>query len=666
MENNKYLGKEKISKLLLKFSIPCVLSLLISSLYNIVDQIFIGNSKLGYLGNAATSVVFPLTVVSMAFAWAIGDGSAAFLSLCQGRKDSKSAHVAIGNGIVVNFVLSVLFTVFGFVFMDQLLRLFGASDASLPVAKEYFSVILAFFPAYMMANGMNAVIRADGSPTFSMVTTLIGAITNIILDPIFIFVFDWGIAGAAWATVIGQCLSLVASLLYFTRTKTFRLRRESFRINWGIFSNVIKLGISTFITQMSIVVTSLVANLMLAKYGALSKYGADIPIAVIGIGVKVFTIVIDIAIGITVGAQPILGYNYGAKLYERVKQTFKLALIVTVIVGVIAMIVFELCPNVVINLFGVQSDLYLEFAVKTFRIYLSLIILTSIIKISSIFFQAVGNPVKASIVSLSRDIVLFVPLAICLPMAMGVEGVLYAAPAADLVGIVITGVLLARFMTSLSNKAAEVTDVNESEAVITDSRKGAIVTISRMHGSRGKYIGEQVAKKLGVPFYCKELTAIAARESGLDAEFVDKLNHADKNSAMHELYLTTAPVKYAIEAQEKVIKKIAAKGSCVIVGRAADYVLRRNKNLVRVFIYAPEDYRIKSISEMYGDSSAEARKQMNRSDKNRAGYYSIISGQTFGKATNYDLCIDSSIGVDQTTQLICDFVNKSKVNSRRV
>lgn len=653
--NNKYLGKEKVSKLLLKFSIPCILSLLISSLYNIVDQIFIGNSELGYLGNAATSIVFPITIISVAFAWAIGDGSAAFLSLCQGRKDTKNAHKAIGNGILINFIISIIFVILGFIFMDNLLFLFGASEISLPIAQDYFKIILIFIPVYMMANGMNAIIRADGSPGFSMTSTLVGAITNIILDPLFIFGFKWGISGAAWATVIGQCLSLIVSIVYFTKTKTFKLSWESFKLNLGIFSNVIKLGISTFITQMSIVVISLVCNIMLAKYGAMSKYGIDIPIAVIGICMKVFTIVINIVVGIVLGAQPILGYNYGAKEYDRVKKTFKLVITSTIIVGLISMLIFELCPNVIIKMFGTESELYMEFAIKTFRIFLFFIVFTCSIKVCSIFFQAVGNPIKASIVSLTRDIVCFVPLVIILPTFMGIEGALYAAPIADIIGIIITIILLVLFFRNLGKEGT----VKEKEASkILDSKDGVIITISRMHGSRGKYIGELVAKELNIPYYYKELTAIAAQESGLDKEFISKLNQ--KSNVLHDLYLTTTPVKYAIEAQDKVIKKIASKGSCVIVGRAADYVLRNNKNLVRIFIYAPKDYRINSVMEMYGDSKADAKKNIIRSDKNRASYYNLISNSAFGDVTNYDLCIDSSIGVEQTAKIICDFIKNKK------
>lgn len=444
MENqdNKFLGEEKVSKILLKFAIPCILSLLISSLYNVVDQIFIGNSKLGYLGNTATTVVFPITIIAVAFSWCFGDGSAAFLSLCQGRKDTKNVHKSIGNSIVFTIFISIIFVLIGFVFMDKILYLFGASDTSIGLARDYFRIILAFIPVYMLANTMNPVMRADGSPKMAMVATLAGAITNIILDPLFIFGFNMSIKGAAWATIIGQILSCVISIVYFFNTKSFKLKSDSFKINLKVFSNVIKLGVSTFITQMSIVIISLVCNIMLFKYGSESKYGADIPIAVIGITMKVFTIVINIVVGIILGAQPILGYNYGAKKYGRVKETFKLAITYTIIIGLIATSLFEIYPTVIINLFGHQSADYMEFAIRSFRIFLMFVTFTCSIKVISIFFQAVGKPTKAAIVSLSRDIVLFVPLVTILPKFMGLNGVLWAAPIADLIGIIISGLLV--------------------------------------------------------------------------------------------------------------------------------------------------------------------------------------------------------------------------------
>lgn len=654
MENNKFLGQEKVSKLLLKFAIPCILSLLISSLYNIIDQIFIGNSELGFLGNAATSVVFPITIISVAFAWCFGDGAAAFLSLCQGRKDTKSAHISIGNSLLITFIISIIYLVLGFAFMDKLLYLFGASSSTIGLAKDYFKIILVFIPVYMMGNTMNPIIRADGSPTYSMLATLAGAISNIILDPIFIFGLKLGMKGAAYATVLGQVLTLIISIIYFTKTKSFKLTKESFKIDFKVFSNVIKLGISTFITQMSIVVVSLVCNMMLAKYGANSKYGVDIPIAVIGICMKVFTIVINVVVGLILGAQPILGYNFGAKKYKRVKETFKLVLIVDILVGIIATVIFEFFPDLVIRMFGSESQLYMEFAVMTFRVFLLAVMFTCTIKMSSIFFQAVGSPLKATIVSLTRDIVCFVPLVIILPKKLGVIGVLWAAPIADCVGIIITVILLVNFFKNLETETQTV----KAEEVIKKSKKGVIITISREHGSQGKYIGSLVAERLNIPYYYKEMVSLAAKESGLDKEFISKINQT--SDLLHDLYLTTSPVKYAIEAQETVIKKIADAGSCVIVGRAADYVLRDYDNVVRIFIYAKKEYRIEKIMEMYNDSFSQAKKNIAKSDKNRSSYYKLISGKTFGEAKNYDLCIDSSIGAEQTADIICKYLEQIK------
>lgn len=649
---NKYLGEGKISKLLLKFSIPCILSLLISSLYNIVDQIFIGNSELGYLGNAATTVVFPITIIAVAFAWCFGDGTAAFLSLSQGRKDTKNVHKAIGNSIVVTIIISILFVIFGFMFKENLLRLFGASNTSIGLATDYFIIILSAIPVYMLANVLNPIIRADGSPKFSMASTLAGAIINIILDPIFIFGFKWGIKGAAWATIIGQIVSCIIALTYLTRTKTFKISKDSFKMNFTLFGNVTKLGISTFITQMSIVIISLVCNIMLAKYGAMSKYGADIPIAVIGIAMKVFTIVINIVVGIVLGAQPILGYNYGARKFERVKETFKIVITSTIIVGLIATFFFEVCPEVIIRLFGTESELYMEFAVNTFRIFLMFVTFTCMIKVISIFFQAVGEPTKAAVVSLSRDIVCFVPLVIFLPSVMEINGALWAAPISDSIGIVLSCSLVAVFFKKM-NKISSNTEEKET---LKQSSEGVIITISREHGSQGKSIGEIIAKKLNIPYYYKEMIGLAAQESGLDKEFISKIN--TNLDPLHSLYLSTAPVGFAIQAQDQIIKKIAEKGSCVIVGRAAGYVLRDNKNVIRIFIHAPKEYRTKKIMEMYGDSEKDALKNIEKSDKARSNYYKTISSLEWGDANNYDLAIDSSVGKEVTADIICDYINK--------
>ena len=447
-ENTKFLGEEKISKLMLKFCIPCVLSLLVSALYNIVDQIFVGNSELSTLGNAATGVVFPIFIIAQGFAWCFGDGCAAFLNICQGRKDTRSAHKSIGSGITMTLLSSLVLLAVFYPLKTQILTLFGASENSIGYATQYFNIVLGFFPVFMLSNMMNAVIRADGSPAWAMASMLGGAIVNIVLDPAFIFGAHWGMAGAAWATAIGQTVSFAVSLIYFFRTKTFKLTLKSLIPDFKVFSNALKLGLSSFITQMTIVIISLVCNIMLAKYGAKSQFGADIPIAVIGIESKVFTVVINLVVGIVLGCQPILGYNLGARKTDRVKRLYRNILLCTLVIGLLATVLFEAAPKAVAGIFGKPTNLqdanpedYWLFAQKTFRIFLSLVTFTCIIKMTSIFFQAVGKPVRAVIASMIRDIVCFIPLIIIFPIYFGIEGILYAAPVADFVAMIVTVVL---------------------------------------------------------------------------------------------------------------------------------------------------------------------------------------------------------------------------------
>ncbi len=661
-ENSQFLGNEKISKLMLKFSIPCVLSLLVSALYNIVDQIFIGNSELSALGNAATGVVFPIFIIAQAFAWCFGDGCAAYLNICQGKKDTQSAHKAIGTGIVVTLFASLVLMAIFFPLKIQLLTLFGASGNSIGMAVEYFNIILAFFPAYMLSNMMNAVIRADGSPAWSMASMLLGAIINIILDPVFIFGMHWGMTGAALATIIGQCVSFIISLIYFFRTKTFKLASKSFIPDFKAFSGALKLGASSFITQMTIVIISMVCNIMLAKYGAMSQYGVDIPIAIIGIESKVFTVVINLVVGIVLGCQPIIGYNIGAKKYDRVKQLYKSILMCTVIIGLVSTLLFEFAPRAVVGIFGQPTNIpnpedYWIFAQKTFRIFLLLVTFTCTIKMTSIFFQAVGKPIQAVVASMIRDIVCFIPLILILPAFFGIEGILYAAPIADFIAMMVAASLTVAYMRTLKVEAAP----EEKDVIIKSSQKGVIITIAREHGSLGKQIGKLVAGKLEIPFYYKEMTALAAQESGLDKEFISNLN-ANSPTLMHDLYLSTNVIQQAVIAQDKVIRKIADHGSCVIVGRAADYVLRDYADTVRIFIYAPKEIKIQRVMEVYGDSREAAVKNIHRSDEARAAYYKNISGNTWGDRKNYELLVDSSAGLEACADVICEYIHSAKNN----
>ena len=471
VNENKILEEEKISKLLLKFSVPCVMGLLISAFYNIVDQIFIGNSTLGYLGNAATGVSFPVICIANAFAWCVGDGAASYLSICAGRKDTDSAHKSVGTGITVTLLISIVLMLICEVAAVPLMSLFGASNQTLDLAVTYFRIVAAFFPFYLLLNVMNSMIRADGSPGFAMKAMVMGAIINIILDPIFIFLLKWGIAGAAWATAIGQVVSFAICAIYFFKPKSFRQKKSSFVPNLPILSKMINLGAATFITQISIVAVTLVCNMTLARYGALSKYGPDIPISVFSIQTKVYTIVLNIVTGIVLGGQPIFGYNYGAKRMDRVREAYKIVFRATLITGITATIIFQLWPKEVVGIFGSGNELYQEFAVKTFRIYLSLVTVTCLVKMTAVFFQSIGKSKYAVMASVIRDIVCFTPLAIILPSVLegaevgtGINGILYAAPISDLVAIVVILILTISFFHKL-NKETEV-EVEKQEKLV--------------------------------------------------------------------------------------------------------------------------------------------------------------------------------------------------------
>lgn len=451
-------GEEKINKLMLKFSIPCIMSLLVSSLYNIVDQIFIGNSELSTLGNAATGVVFPVFIIAQAFAWCFGDGCAAYLNICQGKNDLENAHKAIGSSITVSFLSGILMMAVIYPFKVPILTLFGASENSLAYSIEYLDIVLAMMPIFILCNMMNSAIRADGSPGFAMASMIVGAVTNLVLDPVFIFGLRMGMTGAALATIIGQGASFVMTVIYFLKPKTFKLSSHSFIPRLKELKEIIQLGISTFITQLAIVIVAILCNVQLSKYGALSRYGVDIPIAVIGIQSKIFTIVINLVVGIALGCQPIISFNMGAKKVERVKELYRKIMFCTLVIGIFFTVLFELAPDFILGLFGTPSNIpnpvdYWDFGRKTMRIFMSLISVSCFVKMNSIFFQAVGKPVHAVISSTIRDIACFAPIILILPaVTQNVESILYVAPISDLVALVVTVILSASFIKSLRSE----------------------------------------------------------------------------------------------------------------------------------------------------------------------------------------------------------------------
>ncbi len=653
MENSNYLGTERVGKLLRQFAIPCICSLIISCLYNIVDQIFVGNG-VGYLGNAATGVIFPITVVGWGLSLFFGDGAAAALSVSLGRGETKDIHRSVGGAVIGSFLSGVVVVVIAYLWGEGLLRLIGATDANIQMAHDYGVIIFAMMPLAMTQNTLASIIRADGSPKYAMAAMLTGAVINIIGDPVAIFALDMGIKGAAWATILGQFVSFLICAAYLRHPKTFRVVAGSFRPSMALLKPVMALGTSSLLTQLSIVVITVVNNILLVKYGAGSVYGADIPLAAFVVIMKLFQIVLNVAIGIAAGAQPIVGYNYGAKNYGRVRELLKLMVKWTAVVGLVCIVLFEAVPGVFIRMFGSADDpVYFDFAVLCLRIYLSLILVTCVQKVCAIFLQSIGRAKAAAPLSVLRDALLIV-FSLLIPVFMGVTGIFWAAPAADVLAIFVTAAVMVRVWKELGR---EKETQEPAAAAIRPSRKGAVITIAREHGSAGKRIGQMVAEKLDIPCYYKELVAVAAQESGLAREFISGIN-SDENAVMRELYLTADPVKRAIAAQEKAIRHIGDAGSCVIIGRSADYVLRNYPDVVRIFIYAPESYREKKVMEMYGDSPEDAKKSIARSDAARGAYYKSVSGQEWGNPHGYELCIDASVGEEAAADLICSYIRR--------
>lgn len=451
-QSNQFLGTERIGKLMKQYAIPCIISLLVGALYNIVDQIFIANaSYLGSYGNAANTVVFPLTVVALAIAVMIGDGCCAFVSISLGKKEPQTAKKSVGNSVIMIIVSSIVLTAIYLIFADGIIAMFGGTvnAETFRHSKEYFFYISLGIPFYMFGQAMNPVIRADGNPKFAMASTLAGAVINIILDPIFIFILKWGMMGAAVATVIGQVVTALLSVLYLLRMKVIKPVGGDFRLNGTVCGKTLGLGVTSFLSQISLVAAMAAINNMLRKYGALDAvFGqeqfAQIPMAVVGIVMKFFQIVISIVVGMAAGCIPIIGFNMGAGYKPRVKELFTKLLIAEASVGAIAFILVELFPRQLISIFGAanESVYYTDFAIKAFRTYLCMIILACINKACFIFLQAMGKAAESTALSMIREVVFGVGFALLLPVFFSLNGVLYSMPVSDILTFIVAVFLI--------------------------------------------------------------------------------------------------------------------------------------------------------------------------------------------------------------------------------
>lgn len=435
------LGVLPVGKLMLKFSIPGVISLVINSLYNMVDQIFIGQG-VGYLGNAATSIVLPLVFVVMAIGFMLGDGTAAYMSLNLGMKKPEEAAKGAGSAITTCIICGILLFVVFEIFLLPMCHLFGATVDSLPYCIEYGRVLLIGFPFSMICCSLGGIIRADGRPKESMIGLVLGCVTNIVLDALFVLVFHWGMTGAALATIIGQTLNAIYFLYCIRRFKTITVEKEFFLPKLRILKKTCSLGTASFISQAAGVVIIIVINNAMVMFGSQSIYGPDIPLAAFGVTCKVNALVTSIIIGIGGGIQPILGFNYGSQQYDRVKQCYKKALLISTILMAIACFIFQAFPDAILQIFGTESELYMDFARKSIRIFNLFIFLVPCGALTGMFFQAIGKPISSSFLSLLRQIVLTIPFAFIFGHFLGVVGVLWAMAAADALSCVIAMIFL--------------------------------------------------------------------------------------------------------------------------------------------------------------------------------------------------------------------------------
>ena len=436
------LGTEPVGKLVAQYALPSVISMVVNSLYNMVDQVFIGQG-VGYLGNAATNIIMPLTMIVMAVSMMFGNGAASYMSLQLGRGNKKMAARGVGNMITLTVGGGILLAVVFEVFITPLCRFFGGQGEVLSYALDYGRIVVFGTPVFTMGLSFGNVIRADGRPKESMAGLLVGCITNMILDPVFIFTFGWGVKGAAWATVIGQLLVALYYIWCMLRFKTIKLSRSDFKLSWPVVWHISSIGFSSMITQAATVFVIAIQNNLLVSCGEASIYGADIPLAAFGITMKTSQLIMSIAMGIATGIQPVIGFNYGSLQFDRVKRTFRVAITSCTVIMLVALFMFQVFPRTLISIFGKENELYMEFAVKCFRIYLSAVLFIPLGLVVGIFFQSVGQALPAAILSLFRQVVILIPAMFVFAHFLGVEGLLWAGAFSDFTSGVIAIVMAA-------------------------------------------------------------------------------------------------------------------------------------------------------------------------------------------------------------------------------
>lgn len=648
METSQIFGTEKISKVLLKMAPPVMLAQLIQALYNIVDSLFIG--RYAETGLTALSIIYPIQLLMIALAVGTGVGINTVMAarLGTGQKDEADEYAGVGTPLAI--AMWFVFALVCWLIMPAYARMSTSSEQVIEEVIIYGRIVCVFSFGLFLESIWTKVLQANGDMKTPMFAQIMGAITNIVFDPLLIFGMfglpEMGIAGAAIATVAGQ---IVAALVVMHKG----LRKSPALAKYAAhIKTIFRLGVPNMLMQSAYTFYILGLNLILAGF-------SDQAVTALGLYYKWQTFFF-----IPLGAMqtcivPIISFNYAARNIERCRKTLSTSVLFGLTLMAVGTLCFETIPGPMLRVFT-SDELVVSIGAHGFRfIGVSFLGMVSAL-IFPVFFQAVGFGVKSSLLTIIRTVCLFVPLG-RLFSRFGLEWFWMTFPVTELVTSLVGFVFYRQFLDTPYRESTRKHRQQHKDAVIQPSHPGVIITIAREHGSSGKQIGKLVAEKLGIPFYYKEMTALAAQESGLAQEFISDINQ-NAPSILHDLYLSTTVVQHAITAQHKVIERIAENGSCVIVGRAADHVLRNHTDIARIFVYAPEEYRIGRVMEVYGDTREEAEHNISRSDTARAAYYRSISGRDWGDRRNYDLMVDSSIGVKETADVLCRYIISKKQN----
>ncbi len=641
-ETSQMFQTEKISRILLHMAPPVMLAQLIQALYNIVDSLFVG--KYSEAGLTALSIIYPMQLLMIAFAVGTGVGINTVIAAKLGVGQKQEADEYAGIGAPLALVMWAVFALVCWLILPFYARMSTSSEEVIQQVVVYGRIVCLFSMGLFLESIWTKVLQANGDMKTPMFAQIIGAVVNIILDPLLIFGLlglpRLGIAGAAIATVAGQ---IAAALLVMKRGFRPSPRREKYP---RYVAKVFRLGIPNILMQSAYTFYILGLNLILAGF-------SDQAVTALGLYYKWQTFFF-----IPLGAMqtcivPIVSFNYAARNIDRCRKTLSVTAVAGIVLMAVGILCFECVPAQMLRVFTTD-----EAVVEIGRIGFHFIGISFLPMVTSllfpVFFQAIGFALKSSLLTIIRTVVLFVPLGF-LFSRFGLEWFWLTFPVTETLTTLTGTVFYRQFLRHPYTVSSSTAEEPPKRLAIQPSHPGVIITIAREHGSSGKQIGRLVAQQLGIPFYYKEMTALAAQESGLDREFISGVNQ-NAPQLLHDLYLSTRVVQHAIVAQDRIIRKIAESGSCVIVGRAADYILRKHPDVVRIFLYAPMDYKISRVMESYGDSREDAIRNIRRADKARGAYYHSISGHTWGDRRYYDLMIDTSVGISQTADVITRYL----------